>query len=847
MLMLITVLINFPFERVNAEEATDDTVRGILTAIGVSSGKEASQTLSRGEATKMIITLIGADEFANYNRPVFVDVTRETENAAEINTAYDLGLIGTNAQNKFYPSEEADAEFMIELLVNMLGYADFAQIRGGSPNGYYAMALELGLLEQIDISGSLSVKDAERMIYNALDVKLVYKENNEILISNTSFLNGKLNLYKRTGMVTAYGNKSVTGIETDSSKIEIDGVEYSTADNIEINTSVGHTVEFLYRENDDESHTIIFITENTGDSPILFIDKDELDETNTDIEANRIAYKENGKTHNVRLESIRGLVNGMSKNIESSDLDFSQYDGGYIKLIPDSKGKYQYMEIVKYNNYIVSSVDANNQVVMCEGGRSISLDANEYDDNILIDVMDKYYNALTAADINIGDVLSIYESSNRGFLGIFVSSEKINAEVTSVNKTFQEVELDGKVYKLSRDMDCEAGKRYDVYIDFRGVVAKFSTDTAASNYAYLINIYQNDDATIGMTVFTASDGSVENYSAKDKFTVDTGLQSQQFTDGDIDAVKEVLSRTADANGNGIAQLVQLDMNSENEIVSVTTAITGLVSEDKFSRDYDTSGMTSQSVGFIDGRYRVASGETVIFRVPGDRKRYDEYHADMGMPTACTIGTGYLYDIDEETNVPAAIVVNMDTVQYSNDAIRYGAVCVVDDVYEGYDNDLNEVCTMVDLYIEGNLRSFKFRQGEYLKDVYGNDLINVSALKCGDILQGRYMDNTLVCAQKVYNGPLSGDEGLVSGIITDTSLTSGFVLGTGYLRSIDNNYAIFINSDEREFIANLSSTRVYIVNSLTKTVRMGSRSDIMVNKEIFYRKQESNITDVVIYE
>ncbi len=110
----------------------------------------------------------------------FEDVPKTHWANRYILVAQENKIINGYGNNRFGPSDKVTVEQALKMIVCALGYDDLAMEKGGYPDGYMAVAKELG----IDKKCSFSVKTAfvnrwqiSQAIYNSLNIQ---KDNKDI-------------------------------------------------------------------------------------------------------------------------------------------------------------------------------------------------------------------------------------------------------------------------------------------------------------------------------------------------------------------------------------------------------------------------------------------------------------------------------------------------------------------------------------------------------------------------------------------------------------------------------------------------------------------------------------------
>lgn len=149
----------------------------LLSALGIVSGYSdgtfrPAQPLTRAEFTKLVVTLLGADEaslaYADYT--YFPDVRSTHWAARYVNYASRaLGLVKGDGTGLFNPDKSITYREALTIVMRALGYTD--EIVGGRwPDGYFAKGDALGLTDGISLGSTspVSRQAGAELFYNAL-------------------------------------------------------------------------------------------------------------------------------------------------------------------------------------------------------------------------------------------------------------------------------------------------------------------------------------------------------------------------------------------------------------------------------------------------------------------------------------------------------------------------------------------------------------------------------------------------------------------------------------------------------------------------------------------------------
>lgn len=206
---------------------------------------DADATITRGEFAYIAAKLIKAPELEQKSTR-FSDVTEEHAYSGYIEYLAERNYIGGLGDGTYSPDTPMSVLGACKILVNMVDYASIAESRGGYPNGYRAIAVDLGIYKgtEGDSQGNLTNGGAVRMVYNML-TKEITRPN-----------------YASDGSVTFTGNKA-GGVGTYiADKFEISAY-YGTVSNTDI---AKRTINFVVDENRFDTNPVL---RSNGDELLL--------------------------------------------------------------------------------------------------------------------------------------------------------------------------------------------------------------------------------------------------------------------------------------------------------------------------------------------------------------------------------------------------------------------------------------------------------------------------------------------------------------------------------------------------------------------------------------------------
>lgn len=185
-----------------------DIAVNVLTGLKMVNGKEdgqfhPEQNITREEYVKLIIEFLDiSDEISlAKEQTTFEDVEPSRWSSKYIDLAVDIGIIKGYDNGLFKPSENITLEQGVTILLRGMGYKD-EYLGGKWPLNYIMKATQEGILNGVDNTPNslLTRGNSALMIYNALDAKYIDGIHGNQKLSNKSFIEGKLKLYKLNDM-----------------------------------------------------------------------------------------------------------------------------------------------------------------------------------------------------------------------------------------------------------------------------------------------------------------------------------------------------------------------------------------------------------------------------------------------------------------------------------------------------------------------------------------------------------------------------------------------------------------------------------------------------------------------
>lgn len=143
---------------------------GFANKLGIMTSGGVSNTITRGEAAKMAVAMLGRQKVAETlkNETGLSDVEIGSELCGIANYCDQRGYL-TADDGKFRLDDYITYGEFIKMMVEALGYHPFAEAEGGWPIGYLERADDVGIMEgvRLTLNSCVTKADAAQMIYNS--------------------------------------------------------------------------------------------------------------------------------------------------------------------------------------------------------------------------------------------------------------------------------------------------------------------------------------------------------------------------------------------------------------------------------------------------------------------------------------------------------------------------------------------------------------------------------------------------------------------------------------------------------------------------------------------------------
>ena len=584
----------------------------LLSNLGVINGFEdgtfrPTETVTRAQAAKMIVCLLGEGNGVETGDTQFTDVDGSHWASGYINVAVARGILNGMGDGTFAPEATLTYGQIVKMIVCALGYEPVATANGGWANGGYIVAgskagFTKGVAGTADAAASRAT--VALLMYNALEVELMEQDGYSTGIYGDTFkvqegktiLTEYLGLEKVEGVVTAtpFSNADVDVEEDatvsivvtkadDDAELAVVGTEVVVlvTEGVETMDLLGRSVVAYVGEDEEYDEPLLYaIAEKAGKNTVVTLDtelikefdgetlvysKSETSKKTTEAAIdNVITFK--GDVEDFEVEN-NAIVNGFATTL---DVVLEAYDTlEEISFIDnDGDGDFEFVVATVATEdsleFVIDEVDAEEYVITDTEGEEYVIDLE--DETLVVTIVKD--GAIVEFDaLAEGDVVTILEPEAK-LLTIYVSSVKVEGVVEEVEADVYTIA--GKDYEISglSALELEAGDEGIFYINASGKIVASETVSTLEGANYVIAMAKSaetgsfGDADYLVKVFTAA-GEVETLTIRDK-----KVTVNAETKLDADEAYELIDLPEDEAEEGV--LAMIEVSAAGELIAFYT-------------------------------------------------------------------------------------------------------------------------------------------------------------------------------------------------------------------------------------------------------------------------------------
>lgn len=788
-----------------------------------------SGKISRMDFLKAVLKMMKNDAviYESVDEMPFNDVDRDSSDAGYPAMACKLGFISKS--DKFRPNDSITFNEAVKILSGFLGYTELAEFKGGYPIGYFTVAKQAGILENVndDYGDALSAVQFERLLVNTLEaeplrIKSISDSGGTVVNNNSgkTVMNIYFDMYKTSGIVSSDEMTSLLSDENiGRGRIEIDGVQYNSCDS-GAGKMLGFKSDVYYKKsNTNAVGDIVYIFAPEDYNNIYTVDYTSFD---ADSDKDGFNYFKDLKSENIRIDANASYVyNGKLSSRGSVKL---YPDVGNVLLIDnDLDNSVDVVKIYDYKTLCVKQVLSYGKKIY---GRNGDIIVPDEDDDSLTTII-KNNSEIGYSDIKTDDILSYYETDvdGKSFCHIIVSDKKINNTVTATDDEF--VWIGGGKYRYDDSVKelLKPGKIQTLGIDaFGRVFTVYSNDEYV--YGYLRGVAKKSLDDIIVRIFTENGNwvtlDVNNYVKSNGARYSKEQFYDKFCSND-------------------AQMIRYKVNEDGNLIVADTAIDiqRWSDEEKAAIDADKfrCSLTAQNLCYRGGTKSLEneifpSSKTKIFCIPSDNASEDKYEIIGALSEIvgndASLKSVSAYDMDM-LGCPAAM-----TVEFNGVSRKYSDVFIFTNMLEVLNDDNDSAYALAGGYrgynVELAVKDVSVLKG---KNPQKGDVFSLSFSKNGEIIN--------------LNPLLKYGENTEPLLIGEKYDKNGYAFGT--VSEIDmKNARIAVDLGSNGInIYDVSPAKVYICRSDTDKIENGSYEDIAVGNKVFMRINYLRCIEVVIYD
>jgi len=570
---------------------------------------------------------VGVQTTGNDSSRRYVDVPTYSYAFSAINSLADAGIISESADGRFRPSDFITFGEACTIMLNAMGYKEYAKNNGAWPLGYIKVARMLDM-SIIDTGKALTLEEVAKLIYEAIksplyDIGLISENDAVYVESDETLLSMVFKIEFKEGSFEAFAGGAIESSDlTEENLVKISGETYEVKEGLDVNEYFGDYVEYFYNDKSGRKE-IVYMHRAKGTKENIIIDIENFDSYGD----NAISYyagKNSGQAKKITLsENHTLLYNGMPLLTNVSGTLASLNKGTITLKDSNDDGKYDLVMIMDYKNFVVRMYDSTTEIVYDKVNIGNKLELA--DKNFVKIISDE--GEMKPESLITDLVLSVAESQKGEVVTMIVSGSLIKGTVEAKGK--DSVTVDGTKYEIEKNykdiISVDMGMSYVFHLDSFGKIAYVSaTDDRRMKFAYLIAGTDGDD------VFDPS------YRVK-LFTEDGEMVFLDFAKSAIidgnkkKSISEIKTALIDPKtGEVKPQLVEFEVNADGMIKNMDTVS---VKNDNEDPNYSLHNVFPDELKGTNGwgqsgRYMFRAllrTQTVTIMIPEDASEDDKYY------------------------------------------------------------------------------------------------------------------------------------------------------------------------------------------------------------------------------
>lgn len=690
LLIVFTMLMSMPSF---ADEAED--IYAYLSSLGIMVGDETGDfreedTLTRAEFSAIAARLLRVPDIKQAQ--IFEDVPSDHWANGYISQMYKMGMINGTGNGNFSPDSPVTYEQAIKILVNVLGYGEEAEKKGGYPSGYIGVGVSLRLNSDLSIKGENLIRsEIAQMVYNTLQANPLtsygtpdYSKENRTL---GQIISSSMDVVRIAGIVTQTHKASLVSTKPSLIKGE------ATIDAILIHTDtdlkVGYYAE-IYAEKTRGRINLVNVNYPEGRNNVTVANA-----KGASLASGIFTYiDEEDKERKLRVGSADYMYNG-----RKTAGFISIADGTYTLIDNNLDNIIDVVYIDEPESFVVNRVNKAKSMVYFDrsvifrGRNGINLDLE--DDEKIISLKNKDGVDLTVSDIEAGNAITIKQSTDGSYIEAVVSSDALEGEIEEISdKGFV---INGNEYEVAYAKGIDYSSKFSLTdtgvftLDCFGRLVGIDEAEKSSDflYAYCMDAQEVTglEASIWLKTIYAS-APLKEVNVKD----DTEEISYKFQNNDPEDFR--LAKKLKLNGTPCDDTDVDYSRLKNSFVAFKTNSNGEIKELYYESltgrgriQYDFNAKIMSFGGENDTRGYMTDKNTTFVLIPETVRTTEDYMVEVTIKQKTTqkvYGTVFFAD-DEYESVelqPVDILMIKSDLMNSSEPVTFtddDSVCIVGSV------------------------------------------------------------------------------------------------------------------------------------------------------------------------
>lgn len=743
--------------------------------------------------------------------PVFSDVPATSEYAGYINAAAAAGVVAAGTQ--FRPGDPITIDEAITIIVNMIGYADYAAYAGGYPNGYRAAAEYAQILTQVQtVSGEITAEDAKILLLNALNSRVLELSGSfDQIVSDETFLMQNYDITRMQGILneTPVNSLYTSEVNYDSVLIHVGDTELKMTDNNYADL-LGYNVTAYY----DGDGMAVSLTAARNNRVAVAEDWDKAEMSGLNI----VLHGEE-KRETIRLDEAYVVLYNGGYTTESLEALLEQASGQVEFIDNDRNGRYDVVKVQIAQYIVVEDTSRANELINDKNAAENSIDLSDPDINYTIYDGEEVIRFL---DIQEDDVYEVYKSVDGKIITAYKLSERISGVISSTSA--DGVYIDDVLYETTSYYDTYyadkvvMGTSGTFVLSQSGKLVSFELDATEMKYAYVYRIVRSEEdyTNIIVRMFT-EDGENLTLNLADRVRMDGSSYKKEAAYSYMLAFAESELIRYRTDADGLLKYVDTAEEQDGIVTAEKPEDNSLTkcifAQDTFQYKPDMAAMYPY--------FNISS--TKVFVIPPSAATAEDYIVTgNSFFIDGTYGGMTVYDVGLSGTAGAVVVRSDDVVpEIAGRAPSF----VIESLTQEYNEEEEEV-----MYIVYGWQDSKFTS-YYIDDSVAVTKASGETLGFGDVIRFT-AENGII---KKMECDLDANENVFAKNNTSTAIFNGGVVGVGYqfgrAYSVEGQWVYMTDSPTgwydmtrlRNFIVNTNN--IAIVNLTDKTIKTGTLGDI----------------------